>query len=220
MARSALIVGAGIGGLSTAIALRKAGWDVRIFERSNALRELGFGVGLAPNAMAALAELGVADDVLARSFQPASGELRRMDGTVLKRAATKGDGWLTYYYTAESFKKSWAKIRAFAAEAGRNPDELTSTNQLPICIGPRAKIEAPMKHWLQTEWDYASWSESTMESAIMGTPDECVEQLMPHIEAGIDRIIFVPYKYEKEQVEAVAQEIIPRLKKRAAGAKT
>jgi hypothetical protein len=26
-----------------------------------------------------------------------------------------------------------------------------------------------MKQWLQTEWDYASWSESTMESAIMGT---------------------------------------------------
>ena len=73
-----------------------------------------------------------------------------------------------------------------------------------------------MKHWLQTEWDYASWSESTMESAIMGTPEECVEQLEPHIAAGIDRIIFVPYKYEKEQVEAVAKEIIPRLKKKAA----
>jgi alkanesulfonate monooxygenase len=75
-----------------------------------------------------------------------------------------------------------------------------------------------MKHWLQTEWDYAAWSESTMDSAVMGTPDECVEQLMPHIEAGIDRIIFVPYKYEKEQVEAVAQEIIPKLKKRARSA--
>jgi probable F420-dependent oxidoreductase len=134
---------------------------------------------------------------------------------VLKRVATKGDGWLTYYYTVDSFKKSWAKIRAFAEEAGRNPAELSSTNQLPICIGPRAKIEAPMKHWLQTEWDYASWSESTMDSAIMGTPEECVEQLAPHIEAGIDRVIFVPYKYEKEQVEAVAQEIIPRLKKKA-----
>jgi probable F420-dependent oxidoreductase len=134
---------------------------------------------------------------------------------VLKRVATKGDGWLTYYYTVESFKKSWAKILTFAEEAGRNPAELSSTNQLPICIGPRAKIEAPMKHWLQTEWDYASWSESTMDSAVMGTPEECVEQLLSHIEAGIDRIIFVPYKYEKEQVEAIAQEIIPRLKKKA-----
>ena len=86
MARSALIVGAGIGGLSTAIALRKAGWDVRIFERSGALRELGFGLGLAPNAMAALGELGVGNDVLARSFEPTRAEARRPDGTVLKRA--------------------------------------------------------------------------------------------------------------------------------------
>ena len=46
----------------------------------------------------------------------------------------------------------------------------------------------------------------------MGTVEECVEQLGPHLDAGVDRIIFVPYKYEKEQVEAVAREIIPRLK--------
>jgi alkanesulfonate monooxygenase len=70
-----------------------------------------------------------------------------------------------------------------------------------------------MKQWLQTEWDYASWSESTMDSAIMGTVEECVEQLEAHLATGIDRIIFVPYKYEMEQVEAVAKDIIPRLKR-------
>jgi len=133
---------------------------------------------------------------------------------VLKRAATKGDGWLTYYYTVESFTRTWAKVRGYAEEAGRNPDELSATNQLPICIGPRSKIEEPMKHWLQTEWDYASWSESTMASAIMGTPEECVEQLEPHLATGIDRIIFVPYRYEKEQIEALARDVIPRLQKK------
>lgn len=132
---------------------------------------------------------------------------------VLKRAATKGDGWLTYYYTADSFAKTWARIRGFAEEAGRNPDELQSTNQLPICVGPRAKVEGPMKEWLQTEWDYASWSESTMDSAIIGTPEECVEQLQKHLATGIDRIIFVPYRYENEQVDPLANEIIPRLRK-------
>jgi len=84
--RTALIVGAGIGGLSAAIALRQAGWNVRIFERAASPRELGFGLALAPNAMAALGELGVGDVVLARGFAPTRGEVRRMDGTSLKRA--------------------------------------------------------------------------------------------------------------------------------------
>ena len=83
--RTALIVGAGIGGLSAGIALRKAGWNIRIFERAASPRELGFGVGLAPNAIAALRELGLADEVLARSFEPRSAEVRRPDGTVVKR---------------------------------------------------------------------------------------------------------------------------------------
>ena len=132
---------------------------------------------------------------------------------VLRRAATKGDGWLTYYYTADSFASNWSRIRGFAEEAGRNPDELISTNQLPICVGPRSKVEAPMREWLQTDWDYASWSESTAESAIMGTVDECVEQLQKHVATGVDRLIFVPYRYQDEQLETIAREIIPRLKK-------
>jgi 2-polyprenyl-6-methoxyphenol hydroxylase-like FAD-dependent oxidoreductase len=86
--RTALIVGAGIGGLSAGIALRQAGWNIRIFERAATPRELGFGLGLAPNAIEALAELGIADVVLSRSFAPlvATAELRRPTGTVLKRA--------------------------------------------------------------------------------------------------------------------------------------
>jgi alkanesulfonate monooxygenase len=134
---------------------------------------------------------------------------------VLKRAATKGDGWLTYYYTAESFARAWAKVRGFAEEAGRNPDELISTNQLPICIGPRAKIEAPMKHWLQTEWDYASWSESTMESAIMGTVEECVEQLGPTSTPASTASSSSLQSTRRSRWRPVAREIIPRLKSKA-----
>lgn len=88
MSRTALIVGAGIGGLSAGIALRQAGWNIRIFERAAFPRELGFGLGLAPNAIAALRELGVADEVMARGCAPTLPrcEVRRMDGRLLKRA--------------------------------------------------------------------------------------------------------------------------------------
>jgi 2-polyprenyl-6-methoxyphenol hydroxylase-like FAD-dependent oxidoreductase len=88
MPRTALIVGAGIGGLSAGVALRQAGWNIRIFERAATPRELGFGLALAPNAVEALAEIGLADVVLSRSFAPvvATAELRRPSGVVFKRA--------------------------------------------------------------------------------------------------------------------------------------
>jgi 2-polyprenyl-6-methoxyphenol hydroxylase-like FAD-dependent oxidoreductase len=81
----ALIVGAGIGGLAAAVALRGAGWDVRIFERASSPRELGFALLLAPNAMHALRELGLGDAVRRGGFVMTSGEMRRPDGTVLRR---------------------------------------------------------------------------------------------------------------------------------------
>ncbi|MCH7888965.1 MAG: TIGR03619 family F420-dependent LLM class oxidoreductase [Proteobacteria bacterium] len=132
---------------------------------------------------------------------------------VLKRAATRGDGWLTYFYTPEGFTKSWTKVRNFAEEAGKDPDSLVNCHQLPIMVGAsRAAVEGPMMEWLNTEWDFASWSDSTTDSAILGTPEECVEQLQAQIDAGVQKIIFVPYKYESEQIEIIAREIIPRLR--------
>jgi len=132
---------------------------------------------------------------------------------VLKRAAVSGDGWLTYFYTPESFAKSWAKIRDFAKDAGKDPDHLLNGAQLPIRIGKsRAAVESEMMEWLGKEWDYAAWSESTKDSAVMGTVDECVEQLKAHLAVGVQKLIFVPYRYEMEQIEIIAREIIPRLK--------
>ena len=132
---------------------------------------------------------------------------------VLQRAAVAGDGWLTYFYRPESFAKSWAKIRSFAQEAGKDPDKLLNAAQLPIRIGKsRAAVESEMMEWLGKEWDYASWSESTKDSAILGTVDECVEQLKAHLAVGTQKLIFVPYRYEMEQIEIIARDIIPRLK--------
>jgi alkanesulfonate monooxygenase len=76
----------------------------------------------------------------------------------------------------------------------------------------RSAVEAPMHEWLNSEWDFASWSESTIDSAIMGTVDDCVEQLQAHLDVGVQKIIFVPYKYEPDQVDVIAKEIIPRLR--------
>ena len=49
----ALIIGAGIGGLAAAIALEQAGYQPVVFERAGSLRESGFGLLLAANAVRA-----------------------------------------------------------------------------------------------------------------------------------------------------------------------
>jgi 2-polyprenyl-6-methoxyphenol hydroxylase-like FAD-dependent oxidoreductase len=85
VARSALIVGAGIGGLAAGVALRRGGWHIRIFERATSLRELGFALLLAPNAVAALRELEVAAPVIAAGVSPTAAEVLRPDGRVLRR---------------------------------------------------------------------------------------------------------------------------------------
>jgi len=131
---------------------------------------------------------------------------------VLKRAGLSG-GWLTYFYRPESFARSWAKVRSFAEAGGRDPNALLNANQLPVYVGAsREAVEGPMMEWLGQEWDYAAWSESTKEAAIMGTVEECVAQLRAQLAVGVQKLILIPYRYRMEQVEIIAREIIPRLR--------
>jgi 2-polyprenyl-6-methoxyphenol hydroxylase-like FAD-dependent oxidoreductase len=83
--RTALVAGAGIGGLAVGIALRQAGWRTRIFERAASPRELGFALNLAPNAMRSLAALGLAERLAAEGHVTTDVELRTPSGRVLKK---------------------------------------------------------------------------------------------------------------------------------------
>jgi salicylate hydroxylase len=71
-----IIAGAGIGGLSAAIALAKAGFEVEVIERAGVLREVGAGLQLSPNAVKALDALGCAEAAEAVSSEPEALELR------------------------------------------------------------------------------------------------------------------------------------------------
>lgn len=70
MAQQAIIVGAGIGGLAAAIALRKVGFDVQVLEKADELFEIGAGIQISPNASRVLNWLGLEKSLPSFACQP------------------------------------------------------------------------------------------------------------------------------------------------------
>jgi len=62
------IIGAGIAGLATAITLKSKGISVQIFERTASCSDIGAGIVLWPNAMFVLKQMGLFEQITARSF--------------------------------------------------------------------------------------------------------------------------------------------------------
>lgn len=83
MARSAIVVGGGIAGLSAGIALRKAGYEVILFEQAPSLEPIGAALSIWGNAMAGLDWLGCGDAVREGAHPMSSLRLTRADGRAL-----------------------------------------------------------------------------------------------------------------------------------------
>jgi salicylate hydroxylase len=79
------IVGAGVGGLTLALALRQRGIAFEIFEQAHELAEIGAAVALSANGTRELKRLGVLDSIVSSSTEPT--ELIYRDGATGARIA-------------------------------------------------------------------------------------------------------------------------------------
>src|SRR5262245_60947482 len=90
MARTPLtiaIIGAGIGGLTAAVALRQAGFAVDVYEQAPELTEVGGGINMAPNATRVLYRLGLGEGLDREAVRPLVTHQRRwQDGRTLQHA--------------------------------------------------------------------------------------------------------------------------------------
>ncbi|WP_427887850.1 FAD-dependent monooxygenase [Kribbella sp. GL6] len=87
--RTAIVVGAGIGGVTAAVALQRSGWQVTVLERAAALGEVGAGISVWPSAVAVLEELGV-KGVEKASVPSKPAGMRKPDGRWVVSAAELG----------------------------------------------------------------------------------------------------------------------------------
>ncbi|MEU7328223.1 FAD-dependent oxidoreductase [Streptomyces parvus] len=85
MTGTATVVGAGIGGLATAIGLRRAGWSVTVLERRTELERYGAAFGIHPTAQSALDRLGAGDALREHAVPYRDAHIRTPDGTPIAR---------------------------------------------------------------------------------------------------------------------------------------
>jgi 2-polyprenyl-6-methoxyphenol hydroxylase-like FAD-dependent oxidoreductase len=83
----AIVIGAGIGGTTTALALLRRGIEVEVYEQAPRLLPLGAGISLWGNAIGCLDELGLKEPIVARGTPVTHAEIRTSAGRVLARTS-------------------------------------------------------------------------------------------------------------------------------------
>ena len=71
-----IVIGGGIGGLTTALALHAFGIEAELFEKSTEIGDVGAGIQISPNAMKVFEELNVGEALVRRGFRPEGIEIR------------------------------------------------------------------------------------------------------------------------------------------------
>lgn len=115
-----------------------------------------------------------------------------------RRAAKYGDAWFSYFVkiTADDLARRFEQVRGWAADGGRDPDEIEL-----CCVRPVEVTEEPVQQDADT---------------LRGTPEQLVEALKRYQDVGVSHMAlqFMVGRWpeRKEQIEKFGQEVIPFLR--------
>lgn len=113
MGRSAIVVGAGIGGLAVTRGLARAGWQVAVYERAPEFGAVGAGLAIEPNAVRAFDWLGLGEQLRARGMRQGPAGLRTARGRWLVRTKLEE---LQTRYGSPAFELHRADVHQILAE--------------------------------------------------------------------------------------------------------
>jgi probable F420-dependent oxidoreductase len=135
----------------------------------------------------------------------------------LARAGRQGDGWVSYVVTPERYRRSLDKIRAAADAHGRALDGFATAHLTFITLG--RDYESARERWVRRlSVRYAQdFGPLAGKYGVIGTPDQCAEQLERFRAAGCTQFLLNPIcevPGEGEQIEWIAAELLPRFRGR------
>ena len=134
--------------------------------------------------------------------------------TVLRRVGKSADGWISYFYTPESFERSWRKVLASATTAGKDERKFGNCDMIPARVGTdNSETRRIAAQYISTHCDLPAWSEATADSMVAGTTKECVEMIEHFTTSGVQELVLMPAVADvreiDEQVERFGRELLP-----------
>lgn len=157
------------------------------------------------------------------SIGPEAHEFTPLVERVLDRIARLGDGWapLTYSTHAKTMTdpgllgRAWRRIEEGMQGAGRDPRrfEIIYSHWCYVTTGEageRERCEEAVRRWFDGTLDEAR------RTYLVGGPDEIADRIAASAAdlPRIDRFIFTPFSYDREQMDRLAEAVLPRLRER------
>ena len=136
------IVGGGIGGLTTALALSQNSHDITVFERSAGIREIGAGVQISPNAGRLLHSLGLGAAYSEISVNPHRVALRRWEDDSIIRATDLDESFISQHQVplANVARNELVEIIGNAVAARTNVTMKFSTHVVAVEPGESSSV--------------------------------------------------------------------------------
>lgn len=139
----------------------------------------------------------------------------------MRRAATIGDGWHPYMYTADRCHTSFHQVKEFAEEAGRSlPKDYTFACFIYVSLGDDEQ-EARKRGIEELSYRYdQDFSELVDKYCAYGSSARVADYLAKYIEAGANYLILAPIMppdQRRSHLERLATEVVPELNKIAPG---
>jgi alkanesulfonate monooxygenase SsuD/methylene tetrahydromethanopterin reductase-like flavin-dependent oxidoreductase (luciferase family) len=110
----------------------------------------------------------------------------------VRRAATLGDGWMPYLYSAERYERSVASIRELATELGRSLDEYLWMAYVMVSVDSNPEVARERAaRFLGTTYsqDFGQFIDRV---AVTGTMEEVVAGLAAFVRAGARHLVLLP----------------------------
>ena len=134
----------------------------------------------------------------------------------LRRAVRHGDGYLgSGPTTTEDFGQHVELVRKFLDEEGRDPATFPISKRVYLAVDKderRAKARLDKFFGARYPWIIETRPNFVADISVWGSPARCVEELAKVVSKGAELIVLNPLWDFVEQLEALAEEVIPQLR--------